>query len=211
VAAVADGMLLRCKAGAANATTTPTFSPNGLTARTIKKFGGQALVAGDIYGASHELFLVYHATGTYWELLNPALGLLALPLAGGTLSGTVNFADNVCQRPELKDWAETANAASSSSNAITLDYSTGNVFTTTLTENITTITLSNWPASGKHGKITWYVTQAASAKTITWPAAVKWGDAGAPDLTTVSKVYPVVLTTLDGGTTVYGFLAGRAF
>jgi len=71
ITAVVDGMELCVRATAANATTTPTFSPNGLTARTIKKQGGQALVAGDIRDAGHELRLRYVAATTHWELLNP--------------------------------------------------------------------------------------------------------------------------------------------
>lgn len=71
IAAVVDGMELGVRATAANATTTPTFAPNGLTARTIKKQGGQALAAGDIRDAGHELRLRYVAATTHWELLNP--------------------------------------------------------------------------------------------------------------------------------------------
>ncbi len=59
-------------AGAANATTTPTFAPDGLTAHTIKKNTGAALIAGDIAGSGHALILEYNAAGTYWNLLNPA-------------------------------------------------------------------------------------------------------------------------------------------
>ena len=67
-----DGQLCHVRAGAANATTTPTFSPNGITARTIVKEGGSVLVAGDIAGDGHELVLRYDLTNTRWELLNPA-------------------------------------------------------------------------------------------------------------------------------------------
>lgn len=72
ITALVDGMQLGVRATAANATTTPTFSPNGLTARTIVKEGGTALVAGDIAGDGHELLLRYDLTNTRWELLNPA-------------------------------------------------------------------------------------------------------------------------------------------
>jgi hypothetical protein len=44
--ALSDGQLCFIRALLANATTTPTFAPNGLTAHTITKFGGTALVAG---------------------------------------------------------------------------------------------------------------------------------------------------------------------
>jgi hypothetical protein len=72
ITTLVDGQLCFVRATAANATTTPTFAPNGLTARTIVKTGGQALVAGDIAGDGHELILRYDLTNTRWELLNPA-------------------------------------------------------------------------------------------------------------------------------------------
>lgn len=71
ITALVDGQLCFVRATAANATTTPTFAPNGLTARTIVKKGGSALVAGDIVGDGHELQLRYDLTNTRWELLNP--------------------------------------------------------------------------------------------------------------------------------------------
>lgn len=66
-----DGQIVGVRASGANTIAGVTFSPNGLTARTVKKYGNQALLVGDIYGANHELLLRYHASGTRWELLNP--------------------------------------------------------------------------------------------------------------------------------------------
>lgn len=67
-----DGLILGFRATGANTTTTPTFSPDGLTAHTITKFGGVALETGDIYGAGHEVLVRYKLASTRWELLNPA-------------------------------------------------------------------------------------------------------------------------------------------
>lgn len=72
--ALVDKMLLWFRATGANTSTTPTFSPNGLTAHTIVKQGGTALVAGDIPAANAIMEVVYDATNTRWELLNPANG-----------------------------------------------------------------------------------------------------------------------------------------
>ena len=58
-------------ASATNATTTPTFSPDGLTAHTITKRGGQALIAGDILNLG-AYFVTYNSANTRWELLNPS-------------------------------------------------------------------------------------------------------------------------------------------
>ncbi len=73
--ALVDGQLCRFRASAANATTTPTFAPNGLTAHTITKGGGAALVPGDIPAALAECVLRYNLADTRWELLEPAFGL----------------------------------------------------------------------------------------------------------------------------------------
>lgn len=75
--ALSDGQLCFIRALLANATATPTFAPNGLTAHTITKFGGTALVAGDIVGNLHEIVLRYNLANTRWELLNPAFGKVA--------------------------------------------------------------------------------------------------------------------------------------
>ena len=67
-----DGQLCFFRATAANATTTPSFSPNELTARTITMKGGAAVYAGAIPGALAEVILRYNLANTRWELLNPA-------------------------------------------------------------------------------------------------------------------------------------------
>lgn len=70
-ASVVDGQLFFVRAGAANATATPTFSPNGQTARTIVKENGVALVAGDISGAGYECIFRYDLANTRYVFLNP--------------------------------------------------------------------------------------------------------------------------------------------
>lgn len=69
--ALVDGTVYHVRGATANLTTTPTFAPDGQTARTIKKFGGQAVAPGDIMGAGHEFMLRYHASGTWYELMTP--------------------------------------------------------------------------------------------------------------------------------------------
>lgn len=92
VTTLADGMRLRLRAASANTTTTPTFSPDGLTARTIVKYNGQALVAGDIAGDGHELFLVYDLANTRWTLLNPAT-TPTVALSGVNINGATAVTD----------------------------------------------------------------------------------------------------------------------
>jgi len=62
-------------ASAANATTTPTFAPDGLTAHTITKKGGAALAIDDIPNALAVCLVEYNSANTRWELLNPQPGI----------------------------------------------------------------------------------------------------------------------------------------
>ncbi len=69
-----DGVPFFVRAASANATTTPTFTPNSgtLAAKTIVKYSNVPLSPGDIAGAGHWLNLQYDATLDKWVLQNPA-------------------------------------------------------------------------------------------------------------------------------------------
>lgn len=79
VATLINGMSLYVRAGSANATTTPTFTPNSgtIAAKTIVKGAGAALAAGDIAGGGHWIEVQYDLTLDKWVLLNPATGVSA--------------------------------------------------------------------------------------------------------------------------------------
>lgn len=103
--ALSDGQLCFLRALSANATTTPTFAPNGLTAEVITKLGGSALAVGDIAGDLAEIILRYNAANTRWELLNPSAisnntlinsistGVVWLTLASSAPTGWLMFND----------------------------------------------------------------------------------------------------------------------
>jgi hypothetical protein len=111
----------------------------------------------------------------------------------------------------VDSYNETYAAITSSSGTATIDCEAGNVFALTLSENVTTFTWSNPPASGTAYGFSLKVIQGSSAYTITWPPAVDWPDATAPTLSTGSgAVDQFVFYTHDGGTTWYGFVAGQA-
>jgi hypothetical protein len=120
-----------------------------------------------------------------------------------TRSASINMADNVLQRPELKDYSETKVAM----GANDVDLSAGNVFTKTIS-GATTLTFSNPPATGKGGAFTLILTNGGSA-TITWPTSVDWAAATAPTLT-AAGVDVLTFTTIDAGTIWYGIASGLA-
>jgi hypothetical protein len=89
-------------------------------------------------------------------------------------TGDIDLADFQIARPEFKDTALTRTAPSSSSGTLVLDLSLGNVFEVTLTEDVTTLTISNPPSSS--GSFTLFAKQDGTGGwTITWPASVSWG------------------------------------
>ena len=124
-----------------------------------------------------------------------------------TWSATQNLADQIVQRPEMKDYAETVNAIGSIGGGTQdIDLESGNVVTGTVDTSTTTFTFSNPPASGKAGSFTLILTNGGS-QTVNWPASVDWAGGTAPTLTTAG-VDVLTFTTVDAGTIWYGFLAG---
>lgn len=89
---LATGVPFMVRAATANLTAAPTFTPNSgtLTAKTIVKGAGSALVAGDIAGAGHWLELQYDLTLDKWVLLNPAHGVITQ--SGLNSNGTASYA-----------------------------------------------------------------------------------------------------------------------
>lgn len=70
---LADNLVIQVvNTAGANTVTNPTLNTDGSGALTIKARGNAALVAGDTGAAGYTMTLRYEATGTYWELQNPA-------------------------------------------------------------------------------------------------------------------------------------------
>jgi hypothetical protein len=140
ITTLVDGQLCYVRATAANTTTTPTFSPSALTARTIVKQGGSALVAGDIAADGHELILRYDLANTRWELMNPKIPA-AIPFtpASASTSAYLDFAedtDNGTNRARV-----IAPATLAADADITLPGVTGTLSTLAGTETLTKKTI----------------------------------------------------------------------
>ena len=85
-------------------------------------------------------------------------------------------------------------------SSTSIDLSTGNYFTKTISGN-TTFTFTNPPSSGTVGSFTLELTH--SSGTVTWPSSVKFPADTAPTLTT-GKTHLFVFVTDDGGTRYRG-------
>ena len=107
-------------------------------------------------------------------------------------------------------YVETQTTASISSGVLALNCSLANVFTVSLNQNITSITFSNIPASGSSYSMSLFFTADGVQRTITWPASVRFPNGLAPTMTLSSgKVDTIVLTTFNGGTTWFAYVAGQ--
>lgn len=128
---------------------------------------------------------------------------------------TINqsFADKELSRPELKDYAESLQTPSSSSGTLTADFENGNHVETTLTENVTTLTINNPPATGRVGLMMFKFKQDGTGGwAVTWPSAIKWAGGTAPVITTTaSRTDIITIITYDGGTTYAGAIVGQNY
>ncbi len=130
-------------------------------------------------------------------------GTVTLPAVTG--GGTVNLADNVLQRPELKDVGETVTAIGNTGAATKdLDLTTANVFTAKVTGAVT-FTFSNPSPTTKCCALT-LILENGSAFVTTWPGSVKWPGGVAPALT-AAGFDVLTFITVDAGTTWRGAAA----
>ncbi len=127
-----------------------------------------------------------------------------------SFSDDISCNDHVLSRPELKDYAETKTAPASASGVLALNLENGNVFEVSMTENITSTSFTNPPATGKAGSFKLILKQdATGGRTITWPASAKWAGGTPPTLTTTTNAINILqFFTTDAGTKWYGFLLG---
>jgi len=124
-----------------------------------------------------------------------------------TFTAALQISDQELRRALLLDYAIAHNSISSSSGTLTVDLTTGNSFVTTLTENVTTVTISDPPATGNYGQVVIRIIQdgGGGAYTVTWPASVLWASGTAPVITvTNDAIDEITLRTIDAGTTWLG-------
>ena len=175
------------KAAIAGPTFTGTLAAPTINASTALQIGGVAITS-----TAAEL--------NYLDITT--LGLTAASKAvTADANGVVSFDNGT---------TEESTVVSSSSNAATINLRDGNVFTHTLSENVT-YTFSNPAASGRASAFILKVVQDSSARTITWPSTVDWAAATAPTITATNAGIDVfAFITVDGGSNYYGFTLGQA-
>lgn len=142
----------------------------------------------------------------YQDLWGGLLNAIVVAMDGefATKTFAQSFADYQLSRAKLKDTSEVVYNAGNISGAVSLDYTNGCYQYATLTGNVTSLTISNWPASGTGGWMTLELTQdGTGSRTLTLGSAYKTqGAAGVTLTTTASKRDKLYLQTRDAGTTI---------
>ena len=123
-------------------------------------------------------------------------------VTGGTISGV-----------KFTDYTEAKTAPTISSGTLTLNLNDAQVFDVSLNANITTLTISNTDAtSNTVNAFTLIFTMDGTARTVTWPGAVKWAGGTAPTLTSTNAKKDVLsFMSPDNGTTWLGFVGGQNY
>jgi hypothetical protein len=136
----------------------------------------------------------------------------AARLDANNFVGLQNLQDQILQRPEIKDYSETVATPAISAGTLTLDMETGNVFNVSMNANVTTLTITNPPATGKAGSITLILTQdGTGGKTMTW-GTKKWAGGTSTALSTAANAIDIfTLFTINAGTTWYVVNVGKDF
>lgn len=126
----------------------------------------------------------------------------SVSITGGTLSAV-----------KITDYTEPKTAPTISSGTLTLNLNDAQVFDVSLNANITTLTISNVDSSSNTvNAFTLIFTMDGTARTVTWPAAVKWPGGTGPTLTSTNGKKDVLsFLSPDNGTTWLGFIGGQNF
>ena len=128
-----------------------------------------------------------------------------------------DFADNVVSRAEFKDTSETVYAHGTTGGSITIDYTNGHYQTITTNASLT-LSFTNFPATGKLGRVILDISCALVAHTLTIPSAVivadnVTGGDGSSDTITFpdNKRFLYEFLTPDGGTTILMHQIGKIY
>lgn len=164
--------------------------------------------------------IISNSTPDWVEIIKPdSAGNIAIAGTIHSTTGGFKFPDGTTQVTSaagqggtnitLQSYRETVTTVTPVTGTATLDLSTANIFTVTLTAASTALAFSNAPAVGVAFSITLIVKQDATGnRALTYPASCRFTDGVTPILTTVANRTDVItFFTVDGGAT---FLGGHA-
>lgn len=131
----------------------------------------------------------------------------------GRATGNIDFDHSEAANIHLTSYVEKLDTGAIAAGVLTLDLAISNTFDVTLTENVTTFTISNPHTNGIAETLTLVLVQdATGGRTFAFPASIKWAGGVAPTLSSgANEIDILTFITTDNGVTWYGMLAGAAF
>lgn len=129
----------------------------------------------------------------------------------------LDLANNDLDNANIESFTETLSPLTAAAGVLTVDLTSGTVFTHTLSANITSISVINLPSPMTNKAQTFslrFVQNATGGYTVTWPASFLWSNGGAdkPVVTPQANAVDIFsFTTYDGGATWSSFVGGQNF
>jgi hypothetical protein len=178
-----------------------TGGTNGDDGFVIGNCNGASIL--EVHGASETVYI----TGTGGlDVGSGGLKVSGTAIAEVAISGAYS---DLSGKPDLR--ALNVQSVTAGGASVTIDASAGEYVILTLEANVTTLTIANWLGTGKLSKVTLEVRNTGAFNIENW-AGAKWAGGTAPTVTSGSGKYDrYVLSTGDGGTTVYGDIIGQAY
>jgi hypothetical protein len=114
---------------------------------------------------------------------------------------------------KLTKYYESRTEPTITASALTLNLNNSQIFNITLNSNISSITIQNTANVDNTAQgFTLAITYGATARTISWPASIKWPGGSAPVLTNSnSKTDIFSFVTLNKGSSWLGFISGQNY
>jgi hypothetical protein len=173
------------------------------------------------------------STGAYTDLTGrPSLATVATTGAYSDLTGRPtlvsnldDLADVVVTSAAANDYVkyngsnfvnsknvDVAGQAITSGTTLAINRALGEVAVISLTGTVTAFTVSNWGASGSLSRLVLEINNTGAFNISTWPTGTIWSGGTVPTITSGSgKKDLIILTTFNGGTTIFGSIAGQNF
>lgn len=100
---------------------------------------------------------------------------------------------------------------SNASGAQTIDFAQAESWRFSITGNVQ-FTVVNWPPSNQLARVTIEITNTGAFNVTSWPSGTIWSGGSVPTVTTGSGSKDLfVLISFDGGSTVFGTIAGQNY
>ena len=95
---------------------------------------------------------------------------------------------------------------------LSINRNLGEVVRLSLTGNVTAFSVSGWPTTGNLGRLVLEISSTGAFNINTWPTGTLWAGGTVPTITSgAGRRDLIILTTFNGGTTIYGAVAGQDF